>query len=1011
MASVDRVKTASRARNVRAAALRLLLPLALALLAATVLAGPIEELRTQQQVDLKELENSYHAKVRSNPALIKPDGNIDTEHPDYRQILQDYSAEKSEIQGRYNELDTRGSDLEQIKKRFGSAVKTTGSAPKDVRADVDITARDADTAAQIVRHWREQGDKVRWDKKRGIHINETKDATLWQPPTPAQLEERQKYHDAFSTPGGKQATDVKGDESVRDPVGYVLDNEKKFIHSVEELSATDIDSDDPGQQLKRDMALKTAGKSVSKSADEVGQDSEVARQATRLRNYGDKFEAGITPLGATPEQQRADEQRWVGEADQAVQNTKPAAEQKSAKIRAVREELARGAEKTAKGAIATRPETDPGDSQGRRTAENIRDRNRILDTENAKARAANEAARQKAGLPSAPEPDEREVARQAAQKARPAVGGADDRAASDQATSGEVSKWSGSSKNTQWETTETRDGRTTSTTHTATARNPDGSNTQRDTTTRATRTPGGGRTTDQTRTVTRTDADGASSESRQKTTGYEGRQGGRTSTTTSETDRDAGGQVTRHSDSRVTKTTQTGKSGTQTTRTSEQSKTTQKYQGWMPSGTRGPTTTETSSHKVDKKSDGTRQTTTATTTTETDDYAGRKVTTTTQTDTQRTTTRDVDGRETSTTVTTTTTDKPWQTSRTTTGLYERDLKPGGDPNEPAEGERIGDPTKVNVKIAGGQLFEPVDEAKSTLATGGAGQSDSGGDYGYDAKVQVGQYGATGTWEVTANKRGLHGKVDVNTEVNVVKITATGSAEQKIGSATLGTKVATTAKVGAEGKGTAEVHLGRDRVAGSLEAKAFIGGKAEATAETSLSLWGFKLTGKAQGEVSAGAGAEAKVDAELSWTKIRVGAKIAATLGLGAGGGTSVELDATEYITGYDLVALDRQFKAGDAIARVCRDLRTGRLRLPPGVKFSDIRDALQKKADLYAKHPQTTRDGKPVSLIDSLIAELKLQKGRDSAYITAHHKQRDWYCTNRPQIKAAVALPAIVERQ
>jgi hypothetical protein len=200
----------------------------------------------------------------------------------------------------------------------------------------------------------------------------------------------------------------------------------------------------------------------------------------------------------------------------------------------------------------------------------------------------------------------------------------------------------------------------------------------------------------------------------------------------------------------------------------------------MPSGTRGPTTTETSSQTVEKKSGGTRQTKTATTTTETDDYAGRKVTTTTQTDTQRTTTRDVDGRETSTTVTTSTTDKPWQTSRTTTGLYERDLKPGGDPNEPAEGERIGDSTKVNVKIAGGQLFEPVDEAKGTLATGGAGQSDSGGDYGYDAKVQVGQYGATGTWEVTANKRGLHAKADVNAEVNAVKITATGSAEQKIG---------------------------------------------------------------------------------------------------------------------------------------------------------------------------------------------------------------------------------------
>ncbi len=1006
MASVEPAAIDCRVCRSQHALQRLFASFACALLACAALAAPVEDLRTSQQAELKALENSYHAKVRSNPALVKPDGTIDTQHPDYQAIARDYSADKAAIQANYNELDTRGADLEEIQERFGSAVKTTGSAPKDVRADVDITARDPETAASIAQHWTDQGDDVEFDEKRGIYINKTKDATLWQPPTPAQLEERQKYHDAFSTPGGKQATDVKGDESVRDPVGYVLDNEKKFIHSVEELNATDVDSDDPAQQLKRDMALKTAGKSVSKSADEVGQESQVTRQANTLRNYGDKFEAGITPLGATPEQQKADEQRWIDKADQAVQNTKPAAEQKSAKIRAVREQVARTADKNAKGAIATRPEKDPTDSQGRQTGENIRDRNRILDTANEKARAANAAARQKAGLPPAPAPDEREVGRQAAQKAPAAAGGP-----GDEAGSGRTSVRSGASKNTQWTTTEKRDGKTTSTTHTTTARNADGSTTQRDTTTRTTRTPGGGRTTDQTRTVTRSDADGSSSESRQKTIGYEGKQGSRATTVTSETDRDAGGQVTRQSDSRVTTATRTGEGGTKTTRTSEQSKTTQSYRGWMPSGTRGPTTTDTSSHTVDKQDGGTRHTTTATTTTETAEYGGRKVTTTTQTDTQRTSTRDAEGRETSTTVTTTTTDKPWQTSRTTTGLYERDLKPGGDPNEPAEGERISDPTKFNVKIAGGKLFEPVDEARTTVATGGAGQSDSGGDYGYDAKVQVGQYGATGTWEVTGNTRGLHGKVDVNAEVNVVKITATGSAEQQIGSATLAGKVATTAKVGAEGKGTVEAHLGADRVAGSVEAKVFIGGKAEATAEASLSYWGFKLTGKAQGEVSAGAGAEAKLDAELSWTKIRLGAKVAATLGLGAGGGTSVELDATEAITGYDLAALDRQFKAGDAIARVCRDLRTGRLRLPPGVKFSDIRDALQKKADLYAKYPQTTKDGKPVSLADSLIAELKLVKGRDSAYITAHHKQRDHYCTNRPVIKAPVALPAIVERQ
>ncbi|MCW8890671.1 MAG: hypothetical protein OQL20_08440, partial [Sedimenticola sp.] len=119
----------------------------------------------------------------------------------------------------------------------------------------------------------------------------------------------------------------------------------------------------------------------------------------------------------------------------------------------------------------------------------------------------------------------------------------------------------------------------------------------------------------------------------------------------------------------------------------------------------------------------------------------------------------------------------------------------------------------------------------------------------------------------------------------------------------------------------------------------------------------------------------------------------------------------EAITGYDPAALDQQFQAGDSIVRICRDLRSGRLRLPPGVKFSDIRERLQKNADLYAKHPQLTKDGKKISLIDSLINDLNLKKGKNNTYITAHHKQKDWYCTNRPQIEAPVVLPSIVERK
>lgn len=31
-------------------------------------------------------------------------------------------------------------------------------------------------------------------------------------------------------------------------------------------------------------------------------------------------------------------------------------------------------------------------------------------------------------------------------------------------------------------------------------------------------------------------------------------------------------------------------------------------------------------------------------------------------------------------------------------------------------------------------------------------------------------------------------------------------------------------------------------------------------------------------------------------------------------------------------------------------------------------------------------------------------------YVTSHHSQKDWYCTNRPEINAPVALPPIINR-
>ena len=116
------------------------------------------------------------------------------------------------------------------------------------------------------------------------------------------------------------------------------------------------------------------------------------------------------------------------------------------------------------------------------------------------------------------------------------------------------------------------------------------------------------------------------------------------------------------------------------------------------------------------------------------------------------------------------------------------------------------------------------------------------------------------------------------------------------------------------------------------------------------------------------------------------------------------------ITGVDPDKVDQQMKAADGIIAVVRGLKDGSLKLPPGKTFADIRDQLQKQAEWYAKHPQKNAQGKTIDIAESLKKDLGLQKGKGGGYVTAHHRQSDWYCTNRPVINAPVALPPIVRK-
>lgn len=1024
----------------------------------------IEKLRLQQQAELEKLKAAYHEKVRSNPKLVKPDGSIDTTHPEYQATLEAYQKEKAGIQAEYKKQDPRAADLAALEAKYGKGnIDISGSAPKDVRADVDISAKSPELANKIAEQWKKEhgAENVKYDEKLGIWIDKTTDTTLWAPPTPEQLKNRQDYHDAFSTPGGKKATGVKGTEAVRDPEGFVLDNEKKFIHAAGDLNSGEDPGGDPAKQLARDMALKTAGKSVSKSAEATGQDSKVAQDADKLRSYQDEFETGITPLGATPEQQKRDIQKWLGTADQQLQNSKAASVPMGQKVRETREEVA----KTTERKPGQAPE--PTGAAGR-----IRDRNTLVVAENEKARAENDAARKHAGLPPAPPADDAAVGTgpRAPKKPEPTTSSTADSAA-----------------NASWGKTQTTEGDKRTDSFTSTTIGPDGSVRKTDRTTVTDKTAGGGKTSQETSTKSEVGADGSTRQVTQTTSTYTGEgkakpgadgdakakkpgsgagDGDATSKKPGGIAGDGDGPAKKPAGGDGDGTAKKpggsagdsagpgekpggdaggdGKKVTVTTTKTTEHETTPEKKGWFtntPGSSKTTTTqstgrteagadggqtgrTHTGTKSTEVSTDGTVTETQSTTigtsrtgkdgqegpgrtfTDETKKTTGKWGTTTTQTET----TTETDGKGGKTTTTDTSTSGPLSSGRSKEWGYEKDLgdKKGEGEEKPADKR----PVDTSIKIAGGKLFEGTDDAKGAKSTSGATTTAGGFEVEGEHKVEVGQQSTKGTWEVTVKDDGLHGKANVSGEYNAVKITTTGSAEKDLGGGKWEGKVTGTAKVGVEAKGQVEGVVSTQKVAVSAEAEVFVGGKAEIEAETSLSALGLKVTGRGQAEVSYGAGGKAGLDAELSWTKIKLGGKLAGTLGLGTGGSASVELDATVLITGVDLDDVGRQQAAAEGIIKICRDLRDGRLTLPPGTTFADIRKALQDQAAWLAKHPQKDGKGKPIDLADSLAKALKLGQGKGGgSFVTAKHSQKDWYCTNRPQIEAPVQLPPIVQRK
>ncbi len=288
------------------------LPIDLAMRSAS--AGPqvgsqLWQLQQAQKQELSALQDRFRSR-----------GNLPgaAQNQAYQeQLRQEYSDKATDIKQKYLQSDTRPQMINDAVETYGyknadgsfqrdpktgkivGDIEVTGSAPKDVRADVDLNAKTHEAADSLAKSWQDQDHKVTTYPHK--YVDETTDTTLWRPcDTPECLAAKAKDLDAWTTEGGLQGTGNAG--RIRDPKGYYLDNEKKFIHGQEMVKGGDFDE-----------GLKTAAKSLDKPAIYAGMRPENSadivdpaerkfwQQAESLRAYGDPVDAGIANPSDSPE--------------------------------------------------------------------------------------------------------------------------------------------------------------------------------------------------------------------------------------------------------------------------------------------------------------------------------------------------------------------------------------------------------------------------------------------------------------------------------------------------------------------------------------------------------------------------------------------------------------------------------------------------------------------------------------------------------------------------------------
>ncbi len=280
----------------------------------------VAELRKQQQLEIDNLRSHYDQRARTE-APKNPDGSINKSSPEYQKLKAEYAQKHAEIRDSYASQDGRKAQYDGMSKKSG--VKSTGSAPKDVRSDGDFTPQSEADFNQKKGEWEGRGDKV-VDKGHKV-VNETTDETLWKNDPDGKFKDAKiRDGDAVGTAGGKKSV---GDNAggITDNEGMTLDHEKKYLDG------------------KQRGNVKDQAKAVSKAGEATGvakQNPEFYDKAKNLKNYGDDVTAGISDLGDSPEVRQKKMDDFQRQADAEMEKIKQAGREQGARTQDQRKQIA-----------------------------------------------------------------------------------------------------------------------------------------------------------------------------------------------------------------------------------------------------------------------------------------------------------------------------------------------------------------------------------------------------------------------------------------------------------------------------------------------------------------------------------------------------------------------------------------------------------------------------------------------------------------------------------------------